>query len=140
MEMNVDLLSMGVSNNGPDTALNPHAPTNSNAHGIFAFELNQLFSYVFFIMVFFSLFLGWRFEIDSSSTAQDDHIKGASSSRNSSPVNNTSIAKLEPSSMLEPDTRPDGLEPQAGPSQESEFDSSRRGGKSGLIFILFSFL
>jgi hypothetical protein len=34
MEMNVDLLSMGVSNNGPDTALNPHAPTNSNAHGI----------------------------------------------------------------------------------------------------------
>jgi hypothetical protein len=77
--------------------------------------------------------LGWH-GIDSSSTAQDDHIKGASSSRNSSPVNNTSIAKLEPSSLLEPDTRPDGLEPQAGPSQESEFDSSRRGGKSGLHF------
>lgn len=34
MEMNVDLLSMGVANNGPDTALTPHAPTNSNAHGI----------------------------------------------------------------------------------------------------------
>lgn len=36
MEMNVDLLSMGVSNNGPspDAALAPHAPTNSNAHGI----------------------------------------------------------------------------------------------------------
>jgi hypothetical protein len=77
-----------------------------------------------------------RDEIDSSSTAQDDHIKGASS-RNSSPVNNTSIAKLEPSSMLEPDTRQDGLEPQAGPSQESEFDSSRRGGKSGLILLIF---
>lgn len=99
MEMNVDLLSMGVSNNGPNTALNPHAPINSNAH-------------------------------DSSCTAQDDHIKGASS-RNSSPVNNTSIAKHESSPLLEPDTRPDGLEPQAGPSQESEFDSSRRGGKSG---------
>ena len=86
-------------------------------------------------MVYNKIFLGFLW-IDSSSTAQDDHIKGASS-RNSSPVNNTSVAKLEPLPLLESDTRPDGLEPQAGPSFESDFDSSRRGGKSGLILVIF---
>lgn len=128
MEMNVDLLSMGVANNGPD-ASTPSAPASSNAHGI-----DRTLKFVAV-----SRESNGLSTTDTSSSAQDleEHAKGASS-RNSSPVNCTPITKHEPSPHLEPDTRPDGsAEPQPGTSQDTDFDSKRNIKSGFLAFMSF---